>query len=45
MHVGGLITLKLQFIISPEAVKEESVGCRMGRRGMRRFVVGGRGQF
>jgi hypothetical protein len=44
MHVG-LITLKLQFIISLEAVKEESVGCGMGGGGMKRFVVGGRGQF
>jgi hypothetical protein len=38
----GLITLKLQFITSLEAVKEGSVGCRMGwRRGVKRFVVGG----
>jgi hypothetical protein len=45
MH-SGLITPKLQFIISLGAMKQESVGCQRAEGGgVKRFVAGSRGQF
>ena len=46
MHIG-LITPKLQFIISLGAMKQGIVGCQgVGKGGgVKRFVAGGRGQF